>query len=1227
MRILVAVLGFVVCLGLAAGAIAQPAAVDPGDIANVLRTLQAPGATEAPVLFQSKEGFVRFLGAPPGGYFASRQSSGKSASAEGYARNFVEDHRGAFGIGDSKVTLSTRKVRSYEGNTYVRLSQQYGGLKVFGAEIVVQVDANGGVHNVVSELMRDSAGTAKDALPLTPGIDADEAVSQAKKLLAGVLDGVAASALSAAGQPELLLFNPALLELQGTTKLAWRVVLTAETGEPIKEDVFIDAQSGQLLFHYSLIKNGKAREIYDANGTWNMPSTPARDEGDPATGITDVDNAYDYMGDTYDFYYREHGRDSYDNEGATLIGLVRVPWQNASWNGVRMTFGIGYTVDDVTAHELTHAVTDNEIGLIYFGEPGALSEHFSDTWGEYVDLTNGKGNDSPEVRWLMGEDLEGGAGRSMKDPTIFGDPDRYYSPYFVDTTAAYDNGGVHINCGVGSKLVYLLTDGDTFNGQTVRGMGISRTADLVYATVLLLPPVANYEIYYLGLGAASTTLGYSMEDRLNIAKAGRAVEIEPAGLNIDGLHAFRATPTRNLDGDPVIALNWTPPPAEEYSRVVLVKSIGGYAQDITGGEQLLSAKTDRYLDENVQEGVEYFYTLFADLNSGLPQVLYARATAGGTPSEVFSEAFSDTIVAGQPSAAIDLAFSQLMFTPIGPPAGAISGDATTGYDGYEAVITPDVYELPVARDDAHGGAEGLALTDDGMVMYQFDGAAFPYFGKKYNTVYLASNGYIAFQAIDPTDTLNFPTLDAHMAIPRLSFLFADLAPHAGGEVWARELTDRVVLTFSHVPEYVYSSEVGLGVNNFSSNTVQIELFYSGHIRITYQELGVKNAVAGLSDGNGIPLDPADLFEDLVSVDVISNLSELPQEHYALSLEPVALQSIDAGELVSFTITAKLPAGTAQAPRLTGEWDGAGAIPFADNGNGTGTFYWQTSTADYGVYTARIRALLNGAAAYQDVRINVGRLAQLPVANNLRLSSGTPMENPAESRVVPLGRPLFAEYDYSHPQLAEDPSLYGEGDTILYWFRNHQLIAALTNIKTVPPSAMRANDVWYFRVIPVTLSYLSGEEAMSPVVTIGGMPQITSIAPAKGVMQGGETITIKGKWLSAALSVTFGGVEAAEVRAISSSEIEVVTPLHPIGTVDIVVTTAGGFGRLAYGFEFYDPAEGEQPDDKEGACLMCAGGSPVQPPFGGLAGDLIVAGMAFAALVFFAKRKAARSNSR
>jgi hypothetical protein len=63
-------------------------------------------------------------------------------------------------------------------------------------------------------------------------------------------------------------------------------------------------------------------------------------------------------------------------------------------------------------------------GPLYYVQSGALSESFSDIFGRTIDLTDGAGNDSPSVRWEVGEDLPPpvGAIRNMSSPNMYDDP-------------------------------------------------------------------------------------------------------------------------------------------------------------------------------------------------------------------------------------------------------------------------------------------------------------------------------------------------------------------------------------------------------------------------------------------------------------------------------------------------------------------------------------------------------------------------------------------------------------------------------------------------------------------------------------------------------------------------------------------------------------------------------------------------------------------------------------
>ena len=182
----------------------------------------------------------------------------------------------------------------------------------------------------------------------------------------------------------------------------WRTEVASTSGT-FDELVFVDAHTGTIALHFDQHAEAKSRRVCDRN---NVPggeactSGFARVEGQAATGIADVDRAYNFSGHTYDFYFSKFARDSLDNAGLILRSTVRFcpdsfncPFANAFWNGSQMVYGQGFaSADDVVGHELTHGVTDFESDLYYFGQSGAINESLSDVFGEFVDLTNGAGH-------------------------------------------------------------------------------------------------------------------------------------------------------------------------------------------------------------------------------------------------------------------------------------------------------------------------------------------------------------------------------------------------------------------------------------------------------------------------------------------------------------------------------------------------------------------------------------------------------------------------------------------------------------------------------------------------------------------------------------------------------------------------------------------------------------------------------------------------------------------
>ena len=239
----------------------------------------------------------------------------------------------------------------------------------------------------------------------------------------------------------------------------------------------------------------KLRTIYDVGGTQNLPGRVARAEGEGPTGDAAVDEAYDGLGATYDFFWEAYGRDSIDDAGLPLNGHVHfgVDYDNAFWDGERMVFGDGdgelfnrFTISlDVIGHELAHGVTQYESGLKYMGQPGALNEHLSDVYGSLVKQYL-LGQTAEEADWTIGagllaEGVNGVALRSMSrpgtafdDPVLGKDPQPGHMEGFVRTFE--DNGGVHINSGIPNRAFYLAATALGGNAWEVAGRIWNATA-------------------------------------------------------------------------------------------------------------------------------------------------------------------------------------------------------------------------------------------------------------------------------------------------------------------------------------------------------------------------------------------------------------------------------------------------------------------------------------------------------------------------------------------------------------------------------------------------------------------------------------------------------------------------------------------------------------------------------------------------------------------------------
>ena len=523
-RTLIATLGLA---GALAGA--TPALAASREAAALKRTL-GPGARVAD---HRETGKVRFVGSAPGDPIARPSGLSATDSPATVARAFLTRQADAFGLaGRGQALRVTGTAGGARGRSAVRLQQLEDGVPVLGGEFVVNLDAQRNILSAAGEALPEAVAT-------TPAVTSTAARDTAIAAIAKE-HGVAAPRLRA-DIPSLAIYDPAILGGPGpkSAVLVWRLEVKGVSGMPVDELVLVDARTGLVALSIDQIEEMKDRRVCDANQGTGAPNaypcnTPVRSEGQgPVASPADVNQAYDFAGDTYDFFFSRFGRDSLDGQGLPLKSTVRFcpsqaaqdcPYPNAFWDGSQMVYGEGFAVDDVVGHELTHGVTDFSAHLFYYYQSGAINESLSDVFGELIDQTNG--SEPAQTRWLIGEDIPGfpNGFRDMEDPESRNDPATMTSAnYHGDET---DNGGVHTNSGVSNHAAFLMTDG----GGSVTGLGITKVARIYYEVqTRMLTSAGDYADLASALPQACTNLigtaGIAAGDCTEVSDAVAAVQM------------------------------------------------------------------------------------------------------------------------------------------------------------------------------------------------------------------------------------------------------------------------------------------------------------------------------------------------------------------------------------------------------------------------------------------------------------------------------------------------------------------------------------------------------------------------------------------------------------------------------------------------------------------------------------------------------------------------------
>ncbi len=389
----------------------------------------------------------------------------------------------------SQVDARDLQVRSTAtdrlGRTVTRYQQRAQGLLVHGAELVLHTSPTGALIASVS--------TLRSVAPVVAILEVGAAEQATRAGYAALVDGTAhAVGLAFAVDPA------------GATRLCREVLVTGTVdGVPVRDRVFVDARSGDVVRVHPEVHSAQDRRTYSAGGSETLPGALRLTENQTTSGDATIDTLHANVGKAYACASALFGRDSFDDGGATLhtTGHVGQGYVNAFWDGSQLAFGDGdgdlsgpLIAFDIVAHELAHAITQATAGLVYQRESGALNEALSDIFSAMCDIHE-RGS-AAAATWDLGEEVwtpgqPGDALRYMASPTDDGVSTDHTSvmPPCGAPNQNNDYCGVHTNSGVPNLMFKLLVTGGTHpRGGTgsisasvqVPALGIERAQAIAY---------------------------------------------------------------------------------------------------------------------------------------------------------------------------------------------------------------------------------------------------------------------------------------------------------------------------------------------------------------------------------------------------------------------------------------------------------------------------------------------------------------------------------------------------------------------------------------------------------------------------------------------------------------------------------------------------------------------------------------------------------------------------
>lgn len=428
---------------------------------------------------------------------------------------FVQGQKQLLRIDERQGELRLARTAGEELRVY-HYEQFVDGVPVYGSSVTVVVDRQGRpasqvkavFGSYVPDLSAERFGIPALGEPYTR-ISSSEALE-----ILGRHEGAGASGLTVLRSEGLTVYDQALFQprcpsckpVAHDPRLCWHLLFSSVEYGGVVVDAFVDAMDGTVVHVQPRAYEERDINVYDF-GNQNQQlydnSTTCLVASCPGEALT----CFNAAEITYDYYETVFGRESYDGNGTQVEIYVLNPdfdgapgncnarYRSTPFGLDSFEFETGTPSLDSFAHEYTHGVHWWISKPVYQNESGAMAEHIADAFAILIGHWSGADTD-----WRMtpGAPACGGSWRTL-DP-VPTDRDEY-ADYWVTTA---DNGGVHRNSEILNKAFFLMANGDTFNGITVKPVDEDKLADIyMLAMQVFLGPNTTFEEFAFDITQAS----------------------------------------------------------------------------------------------------------------------------------------------------------------------------------------------------------------------------------------------------------------------------------------------------------------------------------------------------------------------------------------------------------------------------------------------------------------------------------------------------------------------------------------------------------------------------------------------------------------------------------------------------------------------------------------------------------------------------------------------------